>query len=114
MSQVPISSTNSPLELTGSQLRHDVQLVMDQLAPYLDELLNNDAWTPHDAPNTRISPREPELGPSSSMPEVLAELFQRRINPSYNPGSGGYLGYVPGGGIPHVAMADLIAGIINI
>ena len=113
MSQLPISSTNSPLELTGSQLRHDVQLVMDQLAPYLDELLNNDAWTPHDAPTTRISPREPELGPSCSMPEVLAELFQRRINPSYNPGSGGYLGYVPGGGIPHVAMADLIAGIIN-
>jgi aromatic-L-amino-acid decarboxylase len=45
--------------------------------------------------------------------EVLDDLFKHRINPSFSPASGGYLAYVPGGGIPHSAIADFIAGIIN-
>ncbi|MBT4692626.1 MAG: aminotransferase class V-fold PLP-dependent enzyme [Planctomycetaceae bacterium] len=113
MSQLPISSTNSPLELTGAQLRHELSLVMDQLVPYLDGLPDGDAWTPHDSPSARITPREAKLGPCCSLEETLADLFQRRINPSYSPASGGYLAYVPGGGIPHSAIADLIAGIVN-
>jgi aromatic-L-amino-acid/L-tryptophan decarboxylase len=113
MSQLSTSHRNSLLELTGHQLRQELSLVIDRLAPYLDEMLENDAWAPHDSPNTNITPREPNLGSPISLAEILDDLFQRRINPSYSPTSGGYLAYVPGGGIPHCAIADLIAGIIN-
>jgi len=113
MSQLPISSSNSPLELTGDQLRQELSLVMDQLVPYLDGLLDDDAWTPHDTPNANITPREEKLGPPSSFLDLLDDLFERRIHPSFSPASGGYLAYVPGGGIPHSAIADLIAGLIN-
>ena len=113
MSRLPISHTTSPLELTGNQLRQELSLVIDELAPYLDGMLENDAWAPHESPNTNITPREPKLGPPSSLVEILDDLFRRRINPSYSPTSGGYLAYVPGGGLPHSAIADLIAGIIN-
>jgi aromatic-L-amino-acid decarboxylase len=113
MSQLPTSHTNPQLELTGNQLRRELAVVIDQLATYLDGMLENDAWAPHDSPNTDITSREPKLGPPSPLAEILDDLFQRRINPSYSPTSGGYLAYVPGGGIPHSAIADLIAGIIN-
>ena len=113
MSRLPTSHTTSLLELTGQQLRQELSLVMDELAPYLDGMLENDAWAPHESPDTNITPREPKLGPPSSLDEILVDLFQRRINPSYSPTSGGYMAYVPGGGIPHSAIADLIAGIIN-
>jgi len=113
MARLPISTTNSPLELTGRQLRHELSLVIDQLAPYIDGLLDDEAWTPHDSPSSNITPRECKLGPPCSFPEILNDLFQRRMRPSFNPASGGYLAYIPGGGIPHSAIADLIAGIIN-
>ncbi|MBT3889390.1 MAG: hypothetical protein HOF72_02070, partial [Planctomycetaceae bacterium] len=51
MARLPISTTNSPLELTGRQLRHELSLVIDQLAPYIDGLLDDEAWTPHDSPS---------------------------------------------------------------
>jgi aromatic-L-amino-acid decarboxylase len=113
MSQLPISATNSPLELTGHQFRQELSRAIDQLVPYLDGLSDADAWTPHDSPSADITPREPALGPPSSFVDVLDDLFQRRIHPSFSPASGGYLAYVPGGGIPHSAIADLISGIIN-
>jgi aromatic-L-amino-acid/L-tryptophan decarboxylase len=113
MSQIPISATNSPLELTGDQLRHELSQVIAQLAPHLDKLRDDDAWTPHNSPCFKFTPREPKLGAPCSLLEILADLFQHRIPPSYNPASGGYLAYVPGGGIPHAAIADLIAGVIN-
>jgi aromatic-L-amino-acid decarboxylase len=113
MSQQPISSNNSPLELTGHQFRQELSQVIDQLVPYIDGLLDGDAWTPHDSPSADITPREPKLGPPCALVDVLDDLFQRRIHPSFSPASGGYLAYVPGGGIPHSAIADLISGIIN-
>jgi len=113
MSQPPISSSHSPLELTGHQLRQQLAAVIDQLAPYLDGLSDEDAWTPHDSPQASITPRESSLGSPCSLRDLLDDLFQRRIHPSFSPTSGGYLAYVPGGGIPHAAIADLIAGIIN-
>lgn len=113
MSQLPPSHTHFQLELTGEQLRQELHVVIDQLATYLDAILESDAWAPHDSTNAIITPREPTLGPPSPLDEILDDLFRRRINPSYNPTSGGYLAYVPGGGIPHSAIADLIAGIIN-
>lgn len=113
MSQLPISTANSPLELTGHQLRQELAVVINKLVPYLDGLLVDDAWAPHDSPNSNITPRELKLESSGSLEELLDDLFQRRINPSFSPASGGYLAYVPGGGIPHSAIADLIAGIIN-
>ncbi|MEP6993238.1 MAG: pyridoxal-dependent decarboxylase [Acidobacteriota bacterium] len=53
----------------------------------------------------------PETGTS---PEALLDfLFQRVIPKSLNTAGPGYLAYIPGGGIPHAAVADLIADSVN-
>lgn len=108
-----ISDDNSPLELTAEQLRQDVELTLEYLGHHLTTLDEQPVWAlPHEA-SEGIAARE--TLPSLGLPfkDVLEDLFHRRVNPSYNPSCGGYLAYVPGGGLPHAAIADLISGILN-
>jgi aromatic-L-amino-acid decarboxylase len=45
--------------------------------------------------------------------ELLDLLFDRVIPKSFNTAGPGYLAYIPGGGLPHCAVADLIADAVN-
>lgn len=47
------------------------------------------------------------------MASLLATLRSEIDTPGINPASGGHLGYIPGGGIPHSAVADYLAAITN-
>ena len=53
--------------------------------------------------------------PESGRPadELLDLLFDRVIPKSFNTAGPGYLAYIPGGGLPHSAVADLIADGVN-
>jgi len=53
----------------------------------------------------------PESGTSFS--EIIERLFHELIPKGYNTASPGYLAYIPGGGIFHTALADLISASIN-
>lgn len=45
--------------------------------------------------------------------EVM-DLFEREVvHPGGNPASGGYLAYIPGGGIYHAALGDFLAAVSN-
>ena len=108
-----ISDNNSPLELTADQLRQDIEMTLEHLGQHITTLDDQPAWDLPDKSASGIPPREeiPELG--LPLEDVLDDLFNHRLNPSYNPSCGGYLAYVPGGGLPHAAIADLISGILN-
>jgi aromatic-L-amino-acid decarboxylase len=46
--------------------------------------------------------------------EEALELFERDVvRPGGNPASGGYLAYIPGGGLYHSALADFLAAVTN-
>ncbi len=53
--------------------------------------------------------------PESGRPaeELLDLLFDRVIPKSFNTAGPGYLAYIPGGGLPHSAVADLVADSVN-
>ena len=108
-----ISDDNSPLELTADQLRQDIEMTLEYLGQHITTLDQQPAWALPDPSAAGITPREkiPERG--LPLEDVLDDLFNQRVNPSYNPSCGGYLAYVPGGGLPHAAIADLISGILN-
>lgn len=57
--------------------------------------------------------REPLPEHGTPFPQLLRLLFDRVIPRSLNTASPGYLAYVPGGGIFHAAVADLIANAVN-
>lgn len=108
-----ISDDYSPLELTAEQLRRDVELTLEYLGQHLTTLDQQPAWDQVQNTPNAVSPREtiPETG--QPLKDILDDLFNNRMSPSYNPSCGGYLAYVPGGGLPHAAVADLISGIVN-
>ncbi len=53
--------------------------------------------------------------PESGRPaeELLDLLFDRVIPKTFNTAGPGYLAYIPGGGLPHSAVADLVADSVN-
>ena len=57
--------------------------------------------------------REPLPETGRPAEELLDFLFQKVIPKGFNTAGPGYLAYIPGGGLPHSAVADLIAEATN-
>ena len=108
-----ISDDQSPLEVSAEQLRHDVNRVLDYLTQHLKTLDSQPAWDLADADASNVSARETVPIEPGQFDAIIEDLFSNRMTPSYNPSCGGYLAYVPGGGLPHAAVANLISGILN-
>lgn len=70
----------------------------------------------HDTDNAEAAARaliEPLPEGGEPFEELLARLFDDVIPHGYNAAAPGYLAYIPGGGIFHAVVADLIAESVN-
>jgi aromatic-L-amino-acid/L-tryptophan decarboxylase len=96
------------LELDGAAFREMVDAVMERLAPLLDGITTAPAaWPERAAPPSHAS-----FDAGTGLDAVLDDLFGR-LPAGINTAAPGFMGYVPGGGIPHAAVADLIASVVN-
>lgn len=102
-----------PLEPSGEEMRHMVSLAMRRIVAHLESL-------PEQPPTNldgafRLARSLVEPLPEEGVPysELLAFLFDRAIPKSFNSAGPGYLAYIPGGGLFHSAVADLIADSVN-
>lgn len=107
------SSVDRSLELSGEQLQQLVELAMPHLREFLESLPDQPAWEFDGAEVVARSVMEsmPTAGTDASL--VLRRLFQEILPLGVNSAGPGYLAYVPGGGVPHAAVADLISGTVN-
>ncbi|MRG95445.1 pyridoxal phosphate-dependent decarboxylase family protein [Polyangium spumosum] len=103
----------APLELGGAELRDLVSACMDRLAPWLDGLAEEPAHSLDGSHKVARAFDEPMPERGVPFRRVLARLFDRAIPISLNTASPGYLAYIPGGGLPSTALADLIADVTN-
>ena len=92
-----------------------VEAALQRLVPHLDALsqspaADTDFEASADAAEAFSLPF-PELG--RELESMLDRLFDDAIPRSLNTASPGYLAYIPGGGLPLAAVADLIANAIN-
>jgi aromatic-L-amino-acid decarboxylase len=101
------------LELSGAALRRLVEAALDRLAPHLDSLPLQPAADTEGGAALARSLAEPLPERPAPLSEVLDLLFERAVPKSFNTAGPGYLAYVPGGGLPHAAVADLIADVVN-
>lgn len=87
--------------------------VAGKLGPLLDQLPQQPVRRTEGSRKLARSLRE-EL-PRSGEPfrRLLARLVDRVIPIGLNTASPGYLGFIPGGGLPHAAVADLVSGLAN-
>ena len=107
------ASEGAGLELSGAELRQLVGAALDRLAPYVDGLAAMPAGDTAGAAELARTLAEPLPESPAPLASLLDLLFDRAIPKSYNAAGPGYLAYIPGGGLPHSAVADLVAGVVN-
>ena len=108
-----MAGANHPLELSESELRSMIDSAVDRIVEHLGTLPDQPmSYTDGGAELARELREElPETGRSYS--DLLKQIFDPGLKLSYNTASPGYLAYIPGGGLPHAAVADLIANSVN-
>ena len=108
-----METADKSLELTGEELRVAVDAAMARIVPHIDSLYDQPAAYATGGAELARSLVEPlpELG--VSLEETLDLIFDRALSKSFNTAGPGYLAYIPGGGVPHTAVADLISSAIN-
>jgi aromatic-L-amino-acid decarboxylase len=103
-----------PLELTSDQMRSLVDEATDRIVGYIESLPDQPSVDVDGATELAKSLIEIDPPEGGQKPEELFDLlFDRLIPSSFNTAGPGYLAYIPGGGIFHAAVADLIADATN-
>jgi aromatic-L-amino-acid/L-tryptophan decarboxylase len=94
-------------------MREMVELAMNRIVAHVETLAEQPAHATRGGKKIARSMREsmPERG--VAFESLLRRLFGKVIPASLNTAGPGYLGYIPGGGIFHAAVADLIGDAVN-
>jgi aromatic-L-amino-acid decarboxylase len=110
--KAPLSEDRS-LELSGEALRSLIEAATERILAHIESLPRQPAADTAGGAELARSLREklPETG--RPVEELLDLLFSRVIPRSFNTAGPGYLAYIPGGGLPHSAVADLISDTTN-
>jgi aromatic-L-amino-acid decarboxylase len=102
-----------PLELSEEEMRRLVDEAARRIFEYIASLPRQPAADNAGGAELARSLREslPERGEPPA--RLFDLLFERVIPKGFNTAGPGYLAYVPGGGLFHAAVADLIADAVN-
>lgn len=109
----PLPASPFPLELSSDVMRSMLHQATEYIVDHIESL-------PKQPMHATKGGRKLARFLAAPMPEqgvpfekLLRTLFHRVIPASLNTASPGYLAYIPGGGIVHAAIADLIADATN-
>ncbi|MDH3368596.1 MAG: aminotransferase class I/II-fold pyridoxal phosphate-dependent enzyme, partial [Gemmatimonadota bacterium] len=101
------------LEMSGAEFTAMVDAAMERIAAHVDSLPVQPSHHLEGAAALARALEEPLPERGSSLDELLHTLFNRAVPTSFNTAGPGYLAYIPGGGLLHSAVADLIADAVN-
>ncbi len=111
-SKTPECEVNA-LELSAQTMKELVSMAMERIVAHHESLPSqavSDVSGGERLAQSMVE-RMPECGQAYS--SLLDLLFDRLVPKTYNTASPGYLAYIPGGGLFHAAVADLIADSVN-
>ena len=101
------------LELSGASLRALIDAATERILDHIATLPAQPAADTRGGETLARSLAEPLPEAGRPLEETLDLLFSRVIPTSFNTAGPGYLAYIPGGGLPQSAVADLIADATN-
>ncbi len=113
MQEVERGNANTSLELSPSQMRDLVDQAMDRIVTHISSLPEQSSADIDGGEALARSLAEPLPERGSCFQDILDLLFERAIPKSFNTAGPGYLAYIPGGGLFHSAVADLISDAVN-
>jgi aromatic-L-amino-acid decarboxylase len=102
-----------PLEPDAPEMHRLVDEAMQRIVAHIESLPAQAAMNVEGATEYARTLIEPLPQRGQSYESLLDFLFQDAIPRSFNAAGPGYLAYVPGGGLFHSAVADLIADAVN-
>jgi aromatic-L-amino-acid decarboxylase len=102
-----------PLEPDAPEMRRLVDEAMRRIVAHIESLPSQPAMNVDGATEYARTLIEPLPQRGESYEALLDFLFRDAIPRSFNAAGPGYLAYVPGGGLFHSAVADLIADAVN-
>jgi aromatic-L-amino-acid decarboxylase len=102
-----------PLEPSAAEMREMVEAALARIIPHVLSLPAQPAAATEGAFALARSLAEPLPQVGTPLPALLDLLFLQAIPASFNAAGPGYLAYIPGGGLFHAAVADLIADAVN-
>ena len=108
MSDAPTQSPDaSVLELDGHAIRRMGLRILDKVAAWVDSAPERPVLRSEGSARAarRMAESVPEQG--TPFPRLLSRLMNEVIPAGLDPASAGYLAFIPGGGLPHAALADL-------
>jgi aromatic-L-amino-acid decarboxylase len=108
-----LNCQNNELELSVESMRSLVSQAMDRIVRYIESLPEQTAADVSDAAAVARSVMEPLPVEGTSFQSLLDHLFLDLIPKGFTTAGPGYLAYIPGGGLFHSAVADLIADSVN-
>jgi aromatic-L-amino-acid/L-tryptophan decarboxylase len=102
-----------PLEPDGAQMRELVDAAMARLVPTVETYPQQSIYDVAGATDAAAALIAPMPDQGQPLAETLALLFDRATPHSFGTPMPGYLAYIPGGGLFHSAVADLIGDTLN-
>lgn len=102
-----------PLEPDAQEMHRLVDEAMQHIVAHIESLPSQPAMNVEGATEFARTLIEPLPETGQSFGSLLQFLFDEAIPRSFTSAGPGYLAYVPGGGIFHAAVADLIANAVN-
>ena len=105
--------TDKSLELSGEALARLIDAAKEHVLRHIESLPAQPSADAEGGAAFARSLVEPLPRTGKPYTELLDFLFDVVIPKSFNTAGPGYLAYIPGGGLPHSAVADLIADATN-
>jgi len=103
----------SPLELSEDELRSMIERATGEIVRHVRTLGEQPMHRTRGGKRLARSLREGLPRSGAPFDDLLRQLFGVVIPRSLNTASPGYLAYIPGGGLLHAAVADLVADAVN-
>src|SRR6266851_7379402 len=101
------------LELSSAEMRNLVAIATEAVVKHLETLASQPSANTEGGAALALSLREglPEQGASAQ--DLIRLVLEKLVPVSFNTAGPGYIAYIPGGGLFHSAVADLIADATN-
>ncbi len=103
----------SELELSEAQMREMTEQAIERITAFIGSLPEQPAHDLDGAEEMARALIEPLPETGEPFEGLLARLFDEVVVKAFNTAAPGYLAYIPGGGLYHSALADLIADSVN-
>jgi len=103
----------SELELSEERMRAMVDSAMERIVSFVETLPRQPSFHVDGAEDMARALIEPLPESGEPFEGLLSQIFDEVVPHGFNTAGPGYLAYIPGGGLFHAAVADLIAESVN-